>query len=228
MLAVLLGSATLAQHASAGPVAIANHSFEEPNCTTSNCSALNPWGVPFTAVGSVVGWQISGTAGVILPSGVPSFSAVGYGATDGNQIGYANGGGSLTQELQTTLEANTLYVLSVDVGNRPDPGYSPFAFAAQLYAGNALLANDDGSEAGVAPGSFETVTLQYAAFEGDPLIGQALSIKLLAYGIQTNWDNVRLDALPIPANQVPTPVPAALPLLLSSLASLGFMRRRRG
>ncbi len=62
----------------------------------------------------------------------------------------------------------------------------------------------------------------YTALAGDPQIGQALEIRLSSVGVQTNFDNVQLDAMTISD----VPEPATLLLLGLGLAGLGFARRR--
>ena len=58
---------------------------------------------------------------------------------DGENTAYSNGG-TIAQVLASVLEANTIYRLEVQLGNRPE---TPFpGFAVQLWAGNSLLAED--------------------------------------------------------------------------------------
>jgi hypothetical protein len=58
---------------------------------------------------------------------------------DGENTAYSNGG-TIAQVLAAVLEANTVYTLEVEIGNRPE---TPFpGFAVQLWAGNSLLAED--------------------------------------------------------------------------------------
>ncbi|MFM7905087.1 MAG: PEP-CTERM sorting domain-containing protein, partial [Microcystis sp.] len=50
-----------------------------------------------------------------------------------------------------------------------------------------------------AAGTFERVTVSYTSGDiGDPLIGKPLQIYLSSFGAQANFDNVTLDASPIP------------------------------
>ena len=45
------------------------------------------------------------------------------------------------------------------------------------------------------PGTFALVNVNYTSSDNDPLLGQALGIRLTSFGFQTNFDNVTLDAL---------------------------------
>jgi hypothetical protein len=47
-------------------------------------------------------------------------------------------------------------------------------------------------------GTFAPVTVNYTSGRSDPLIGQPLQIRLTSLGTQTNFDNITLDASPIP------------------------------
>jgi hypothetical protein len=113
----------------------------------------------------------------------------------GNQIAWSNGG-TISQTLSATLQANTVYTLGAFVGNRLSlnfPGYN-----IGLYAGGNLLA----SNSGVTPadGTFAPVTFSYTSgISVTP--GQALEIRLTSltgFNAQTNFDNITLDAASIP------------------------------
>jgi hypothetical protein len=208
-------AASAASHAAG--VLISNPSFELPACP-AGCNG----GI---ATAGVSGWTVEGSAGVFAPGQYYWTASYGYLATDGGQVAYAEIG-RISQVLSTSLAVDTVYTLSVDIGRRGDtafPGYT-----VELLAGNSVLASGDYHLGVPDPNKFGTATLTYTALQGDANLGQALGIRLSSLGWQTNFDNVRLDATPIAANQVThTPVPAALPLLASALAGLGLLRRRR-
>src|ERR1035438_5178609 len=172
LLAVL---ASLASQSSFGTLlTIVNPSFENP--------VLNNGG--YTS--DIPGWQQVGGAGVFWPdSGLFTGSV-----TDGNQIGYINNG-SIWQTLTSTLQPNTIYTLSFNVGWRIDDPLSPI-YAANLLAGGTTLAS---VVTPVTPqqGSWETVTATYTT--GGTVIPGYLEIQLANQGIdQFDFDNVSLDA----------------------------------
>ena len=171
---------------------VANNSFETPVVTAPSGS--------ISSTGLVGGWTFAGGAqGFFNPSLGETFSpGFGYGPSpvlpDGNQVAYSNGG-TISQTLSATLQANTVYTLGAFVGNRLSlnfPGYN-----IGLYAGGNLLA----SNSGVTPadGTFAPVTVSYTSGSSGSLIGQALKISLTSSsGSQTNFDLITLDASPIP------------------------------
>lgn len=112
---------------------------------------------------------------------------------DGNQVAYSNGG-TIAQKLSAVLQPNTRYTLSAYIGRR-----NALAFPAnsiQLIAGNTLVSSNSVTP---AAGTFERVTVSYTSGDiGDPRIGKPLKIYLASWGAQTNFDNVTLDASPIP------------------------------
>jgi len=110
----------------------------------------------------------------------------------GNQVAYSNGG-TIAQELSAVLQPNTRYTLGVYVGRRNTLAF--LGNSIRLMAGNTELAFESGNP---AAGTFEHVTVSYTSGSSGPLIGQQLKIYLSSFGIQTNFDNVTLDASPIP------------------------------
>ena len=158
-------------------VPVTNHSFELPVLKP------NSWTSKFAP-----GWTVSGVAGVFYPLAVH----LPQGASDGNQVSYAERG-SLSQTLSTKLAANTQYTLNVDLRNRSD--FPTVSSTLQLLAGSNVLASTESK--GGTKGTSTTQTLTYIAGPVDPYVGQALGIKLVSGGQQSNWDNIRLDAAPI-------------------------------
>jgi hypothetical protein len=171
---------------------VANNSFETPVIT--NPSGFN------SSTGSVGGWTFTGgQQGFANPVAAHNAGGSWYGPSptipNGNQVAWSNGG-TISQTLSATLQANTIYTLGAYVGNRLSlnfPGYN-----IGLYAGGNLLA----SNSGVTPadGTFAPVTFSYTSgISVTP--GQALEIRLTSlsgFQGQTNFDNITLDAASIP------------------------------
>ena len=179
--AFFLFAALAIQHvASASLVTVLNPSFELPDqANGDSTSAITSW------------VHTAGSSGVFDPNGQIT-------PTHLNQVAYVNAGAVISQVLTATLDANTLYTLLVDVGDRIDTTFG--GYVINLYAGTTLLASDPGL---LTPdGGFLTSTIVYSSLLADPLdIGEALRIELRdgsASGTQTNFDNVRLDATVIP------------------------------
>ncbi len=180
--------------AQADPVTIKNPSFEDP--------AVPDGG--FT-IGSITDWITSGVTGVLHPLTPFHFDFV----PDGLQVGYSNGG-SLSQVLDDTLQANTIYTLNVDVGKRSDCCQTPFSYSVQLWAGDVLLVSDMDSVV-PDPGSFATVTVTYTSSDSDPGLGQPPQIVFSADGsVQTAFDNLLLDASPASVRASAQPEPARI------------------
>jgi hapalindole H/12-epi-hapalindole U/12-epi-fischerindole U synthase len=151
--------------------------------------------------------------GVLNPTGTPLYPA---GAaegknvaliflwrmqTDGLPAGYS-------QQLAATLQPKTQYVLRVKVGNiAPEMGVAwdltgfP-GYRVELLAGNTVLAQDDNTLV-PAEGTFLESEISFSSNAADPSLGQPLGIRLINLnkansGIEVNFDDVRLDALPMP------------------------------
>ena len=171
---------------------VANNSFETPIITA-------PSGF-ISSTGSVEGWTFTGgQQGFANPVAAHNAGGSWYGPSptipNGNQVAWSNGG-TISQTLSATLQANTIYTLGAYVGNRLSlnfPGYN-----IGLYAGGNLLA----SNSGVTPadGTFAPVTVSYTSgISVTP--GQALEIRLTSlsgFQAQTNFDNITLDVASIP------------------------------
>jgi hypothetical protein len=196
---VAASAAGVGVHANAESIFVENASFEAIELTDGTFVR-----------GAPEGWTlIEGKFGTFDPLAV-SFPDV----PDGENTAFSNGG-TIAQVLAAVLQANTVYTLEVEIGNRPE---TPFpGFAVQLWAGDSLLAEDVSSFEPPGQG-FTTSLVNYVALPEDTMAGQSLEIRLVSMGIQVNFDDVRLYGSPLPA-------PGALALF--GLAGLGCCRRRR-
>jgi hypothetical protein len=170
---------------------VANNSFETPIVPSLSGGSIS-------ATGPSGGWTFAGgPQGFFNPSqGETSSPGFGYGPSpvlpDGNQVAYSNGG-TISQTLTATLQTNTKYTLGVHVGRRENVAFA--GYNIELLAGNTVLVSNN--SATPAPGSFQHVTFDYTSgISVTP--GQALQIRLTSNGVQTNFDNITLDAASIP------------------------------
>lgn len=164
------------------------------------------------------GWELLDPSGLIPDNPAFEDSSVGVwnptvinypdGVPEGEQVGdifIAQPPGSgivgLTQTLATTLEANTQYTLSVEVGDvLPDPDFPDLVgfpgYEIQLLAGDTVLASDDNSLE-LTEGTFDTSVISFTAAPDDPNLGEPLEIRLINLnegpGQDVNFDNVRLE-----------------------------------
>jgi hypothetical protein len=208
VLSILLLLVCTTVPAFADNIPITNASFE----TTS---PLIPCGTGCVYnYGPIPGWTTTGVSGSWQPTAV-SFGS----APDGSFIAYSNGG-SISQTLSSSLAANTLYTLAVDVGNRLDTARYGLAttYVIQLFAGNTLLNSITGSNTTIPLGSFVDESFNYLS--GVTLPAGNLSIVLSSVGPQSDFDNVRLTATPVPE-------PGSLTLLAAGLGLALFVFRRR-
>lgn len=199
-LVVLLGLTTTA---GAAPVLIVNAGFETPELADSG------------AIFSLVGWVNSGDSGTFDPHA----AAFATGAPEGDNVAFASHGSpTISQVLSANAQANTLYTLSMLVGNRLD---APFGgYQAELWAGGTMLAQDDNT---LVPGDgqFLMSTVQYFVAAGNAAVGSALEIRFRSLGWQTVFDDVHLDAI---ERQVPEP---SLLALLGLGGAMAARRKRR-
>jgi len=192
---------------------IENSSFEDPvtaagDFTASSTSAPNGWTVYNDGATSS-----SRQFGVWNPSTTNTFVD---GAPDGVNVGVvfllnatnlAEAG--LLQTLDDTLQLNTTYTLTVEVGNFADdnsgdsfdfdgfPGYRVDLMTVNdptpLASDNNTLTPDEGI--------FETSIVSFTTGSSHMDAGQELVIRLVnlnGAGIEVNFDDVSLDASPVP------------------------------
>lgn len=174
------------------------------------------------------------------------------GAAEGVRVGIAynrfgtggEGEYGLSQVLTATLQANTAYVLQVEIGNIASgeavsteffnldgfPGYRVDLIAGDPEAGGVILDQDLNTLAGsIAEGAFATSTVSFTTGAAHSHLGQQLMIRLVNLNVvdplfpnadlEVDFDDVRLDATVVP-------IPPSLPLLAGAIAGLAMIRRR--
>jgi len=192
-------------------VPIANPSFEEPFASNGTFLTTSPppgWGV----VGSVdFGFR---TVGVLNPNTTILYVDP---VPDGRNVGVVflgtgvnNSPVGLVQTLSTTLQARTHYSLTVEVGNIANDAIPPnnsFEFDGfpgyriEFVSGSNVLASDENT---LLPGEgqFLSSTVEVSIASGHVDLGEPISIRLInlnqAPGIEVNFDDLRLEAVPFP------------------------------
>ena len=235
-----------AQAASAAPLSIVNAGFED----TSGQSVFNEF-----TFGSPVGWtshdpnSIVGGAGfftgTLQPNGTDFFNTT---APEGNRVGILfNSQGCDTGEygfqqiLTDTVQANTRYELSVEVGNIASgdaennvffnldgfPGYRIDLFAIDQFDVETILVQDLDSLI-IPEAEFALSTISVDIGAGHTAIGDMLGIRLVNLNetrgvagppdLEVDFDDVRLNATAISA-------PGAVTLGLLGPTALGVARR---
>ncbi len=198
-------------------VTVNNASFESPSPDNSWTSSITDgkW------TPSVSGWPDStGAVGTWLP-GSGMFTSI----PDGLQVAYLKQSSSISQLTTELLKDGYTYTLSAKVGTRDNsiPGGDTIFSGAKielLADGNVLKSATSGTP---TQGGWVTVTLDYffdasanpIGWEGKPL---TLRLSSLGIGNQTNFDQISLTAVPLPA---------AAWLFGSALLGLGWTKRFR-
>jgi hypothetical protein len=219
LLIVLVGFVPAVTFANA--ITVQNASFEITNPLDTSCGS----GCAYN-LGPIPDWTIT-PAGPADPithlNQLGSFQpgSLDYLALpDGPTVAYSDGG-TISQTLTgTTLLANTVYVLSVDVGHRLDRGELVLVtdYSIALYAGDTLLNSFSASNGLIPIGTFANETLTFTS--GATVPTGDLRIVLSSAGLQTNFDDVTLAA-------TDTPEPASLTLLAAGLGLMILVFRRR-
>jgi hypothetical protein len=206
----------------ADSIAIQNSSFEISNPLTEPCGAGCAYNYGQIPDWTVTGGQ-SGSAmlGNYFSSPLP----------DGDIVAFSNGG-TISQTLTgTSLLANSTYVLSVFVGDRPDNMVTDYSLS--LYAGSTLLGTFADSNGAITPGTFEQEFLTYTT--GSSVAAGDLTIELTSVGAQSDFDDVQLTVNRAENSvgdlAVDTPVAAPEPSTLLMLGSgifglMGFAFRK--
>jgi hypothetical protein len=185
--AALLALLGVTEHAEAAPLTITNPGFESPSAAAG-----------FVVIGTPTGWSTYGSingsnrsVGVMNPTGTTHYSSVPEGS-NGAVVFLSDGTPSSEAGLQqtligTTLQANTLYTLRVEVGNM-DSGTANFGFfnlkgfpgyRIDLFAGGTVIASDNNSLSGSIPeAEWRTSTISVSIGAAHAQLGQNLSIRV--------------------------------------------------
>ncbi len=151
-------------------ITVAGASFEVPVLADGVWTTSTPW------------WDLTGNGGIYNPMA----TAFPDGVPDGANSYYGNGG-TLAQTITAeTVLADTIYSLSVEVGNRADkpfPGYE-----IQLLVAGLVRASE--STVSPAAGTFATASASFISVLADG--GQSLEIRLVTSGNQVSFDRVVL------------------------------------
>lgn len=159
---------------------VQNPSFESPMPLPNSYFGVygNPPIPNWTTTGNVCVWQPSSAEFTAIP--------------DGKTV-LCMDAGTATQDLGVPAAANTLYKLTVAIGQRLDGLNNTYSIA--LNAGTTNLCTSMGSNATVPPGTFQDVSASCSA-GATPPTGN-LNILLTSDGRQVEFDNVRLTSAPI-------------------------------
>lgn len=169
------------------------------------------------------------TGTTLYPDGAPEGSNVALVFLWPQSVPQQNQPAGIQQTLSSTLQANTQYTLTVQVGNigtvTPAPPYDLIGFPGyqvQLLAGGVVLAMDNDT-LNPPDGTFQLSTVEFTTGAAPVQLGQAISIRLVNLnipnsGIEVNFDDVKLET---------TAVPEPSTLGLACAAALGLLARRR-
>src|SRR5260370_1185533 len=203
--------------AHAAPITIVDAGFEDDLSRLPNPGTFitnrqtNPQSQPF-----LDGWTISDLTGdstgpIHLNPGT-MISSMYHDSVEGN-IAAASNGNVIYQVLNSVLQPNTTYTLSVEVGHRLDVQEQGYYF--ELDTGTNFFSRNILARASTASnipsinspsptdiskgfnGLFVPVSLTFTTGAGTAGLGQPLMISLGVPATQTLFDHVRLDASPV-------------------------------
>lgn len=138
----------------------------------------------------------------------------GYDDGDDQNILFVQDGHSATHNIGTIL-ANNQYTLSVDVGRRNDFGDGA-TYTIALSANGTTVVSEVRDETEMQLGHFERRSISFTSPVSGGVVGQTLAIEFEAVDGQANFDDVELDATPVPE-----------PANLLFLAVIALLARRR-
>jgi hypothetical protein len=231
-IAALAAAASSAGGAQAAVVSLVNADFED--------AYVAPYDGAFAAghERGLPGWAGGSSTGQWNPTAAAFADEAAHGV-----VGWATGSGLyptrspsiLTQLVGgQTLQANTRYTLTVDVGNQfYNPGgafgYDIGLIGGDFGSGSVILASLAGSTdmlgKAIAAGQFGTVQLVFETGSSGAFLGKTFGIGLAGTGKGAAFDNVRLDATPLQVSAVPEP--ATWAMMITGFGAAGAMVRTR-
>jgi len=196
----------------ADSIAVNNASFESTNPLVLGCGT----GCAYN-FGPIPGWSTTGPSGSFQPSG-SIFSSL----PDGSIVGFTNTG-SISQTLAATVLANTLYTLTVFVGDRADHNNGPYTLSLDTILNGVLtpLCSFSGNSADIASGTFQSEGCTYQSNSNVP----AGNLYLL---FTSGTGQLDVDNVSVTAQQVSVPEPSSMALLAAgAVFLLGFAGFRK-
>lgn len=244
---LFVGAFGIAQGVQASIIAVTNAGFED----TTGLNAINefhfgqPAGWTTYDPNSIIG-NATGSNGIFLgtlhPNGTDFFNTT---APEGDEVailfgfsGTASAGAGeygIEQTLGDSLQANTLYELSVEVGNIGSgtgvnnqvfdlsgfPGYR-----VDLLAGGVVIASDNNSLT-IPELEFSTSTVSFSTDAGHALLGQSLGIRLVNLNTQQALEDIEVDFDDVQLEATSVPEPSAIILFGAGILGLIVHSRRR-
>lgn len=247
---LLCGLATTLPSARAVLLTIQNAGFESPYISNNTFNVNAPGPLGWSAYGSInhnnrsIG-VVNPTGSTLYPGGAPEGRNVGVVFlldNANNQAQFAGIESGLVQTLSVTLQTNTRYTLTLEIGNmanavpNPQPPtevtFTGFpGYRVDLLAGGQVIASDNNSLL-PAEGTFLTSQFDISIGASHALAGQALGIRLVNLnagpGVEVNFDDLRLDATAIPEPATATSLAGAAMLALALLRRRKFSRGEAG
>lgn len=239
----------LAAEANASSIPIINPGFEDVSGQTvfNEFTFGEPQGWDFYDPNNII--PDAGTfTGTLEPNGTDFFSTT---APEGNRVGIlfnsereGEGEYGYVQTLAGTLQANTGYSLTVEVGNIASGTAQSGAFfnldefpgyRVELLAGGVVLAQDNNALA-IPEAVFSTSTVQFIVGTTHAQLGQNLGIRLVNLNLipdgftQATSPDLEVDFDDVVLSATAIPEPTSIAFLASGLAAVAHRlcsRRRR-
>ncbi len=214
---------------SAESIVVPNFSFESP---AQPNSANNNGGDGDTT--TITSWTIAAPAGntdngVYHPSGGFTSTNPLPAPADSNQLAYLVPGAGNTSSITTSaslgaVAANTLYTLTVALGNRSDNlFFDTGTYTIDLLANGVSIAEATQAGSTIAHGTFSDLSAAFTSPAAGPVVGESLTIRLSATAGSSNdeaiFDNVRLTTTAVPE-------PAISTMILAGMAALAARKVR--